>query len=187
MNHEVLIVLWRDPYIGLLQSIYIWGLYNPLYKLNNLGFGHCSLVFSKYDSFCLLQQNANVTSFFMCISSQVGFHPKTKQDIHEKFPSFLRGAFYFRNFPSWRCPSYGKNKTKHPFATRPCNLRNHPKRSSSLWLGSLQSQWEWPRWSFSFSTGIFSMEVSRDKFQSRVEQLVGWRPHPWFCRGSFGL
>ena len=31
------------------------------------------------------------------------------------------------------------------------------------------------------------MEVSRDKFQSRVEQLVGWRPHPWFCRGSFGM
>ena len=135
MNHEVLIVLGRDPYIGLLQSIYIWGLYNPLYKLNDLGFGHCSLVFSKYDFFCLLQQNANVTSFFMCISSQVGFHPKTKQDIHEKFPSFLRGAFYFRNFPSWRCPSYGKNKTNHPFATRPCNLRNHPKRSSSPWLG----------------------------------------------------
>ena len=156
MNHEVLIVLWRDPYIGLLQSIYNWGLYNPLYKLNNLGFGHCSLVFFHILVFLLASTKCQCDFFLYVYQLPSRISPKNKIRHPWKIPLIFERGFLFSQFPSWRCPSLGKKKQKNktPLRNAVHNLRNHPKRSSSPWLGSSQSQWEWPRWSFSFSTGM---------------------------------
>ena len=105
----------RDPYNGLLKSLYSWVVYcNPLYTLNNQGFFHCSCIFFVWRGKCM--ENNHLCQYDLSVFECINFScdnisisvyhtlrlvhqgsALTKKHRHENLPRSWTHIKYFTN------------------------------------------------------------------------------------------
>ena len=119
---------------------------------------------------------------FLCVSApKSDFTQKQNKTSMKNSPHFWEGLFIFAISLHEDALPTEKTKQTTPSQRGPATWEIIPREVVHRDWDLYKANGNGLNGAFLFFRQAWTMDTHV------IEQLVGWRPHPWFCRGSFGL